>query len=40
MQGTKVLLENPIGFEFVTKGLVFRAPGLKTFRRLQMMRNM
>ena len=26
MQGTKVLLENHIGFEFVTKGLVFRAP--------------
>jgi DEAD/DEAH box helicase domain-containing protein len=26
MQGTKVILENPIEFEFVTKGLVFRAP--------------
>jgi DEAD/DEAH box helicase domain-containing protein len=26
MQGTKVMLENPIEFEFVTKGLVFRAP--------------
>ena len=26
MQGTKVMLENPIGFEFVTKGFVFRAP--------------
>jgi DEAD/DEAH box helicase domain-containing protein len=26
MQGTKVLFENPIEFEFITKGLVFRVP--------------
>jgi DEAD/DEAH box helicase domain-containing protein len=26
MQGTKVMLENPIEFEFLTKGFVFRAP--------------
>ena len=26
MQGTKVMLEDPIEFEFITKGLVFRAP--------------
>jgi DEAD/DEAH box helicase domain-containing protein len=26
MQGTKVMLQNPIEFEFITKGLVFRAP--------------
>ena len=25
-KGTKVMLENPIEFEFITKGLVFRAP--------------
>ena len=25
-KGTKVILENPIEFEFITKGLVFRAP--------------
>jgi DEAD/DEAH box helicase domain-containing protein len=26
MHGTKVIFENPIEFEFITKGLVFRAP--------------
>jgi DEAD/DEAH box helicase domain-containing protein len=25
-QGTKIMLENPIEFEFITKGFVFRAP--------------
>jgi DEAD/DEAH box helicase domain-containing protein len=26
LQGTKIMLENPIEFEFITKGFVFRAP--------------
>src|SRR6476659_312536 len=26
LQGTKIMLENPIEFEFITKGLVFKAP--------------
>ena len=26
MQGTRVMLENPLEFEFITKGFVFRAP--------------
>ncbi|HEY7572755.1 MAG TPA: DEAD/DEAH box helicase [Nitrososphaeraceae archaeon] len=29
-QGTKIMLENPIEFEFITKGFVFRAPAPET----------
>ena len=35
-KGTKVILENPIEFEFITKGLVFRAPRPWILRNLAM----